>query len=121
MTMANFIRKEFGSTSSWMERMSEERQLDLMKRAAAAKSDDGYVDSLLFTEFADKVTIVKKSPHFRGSKSTFKSDLSRIESLRNGLAHANDFAATRGAATKVCQSVRLMDAWIESIQKVALE
>jgi hypothetical protein len=73
------------------------------------------VEALLYTEFCDKVTIIGKSPSFPWSKRSFDHDLGKVQSLRDDLAHANNYAATRAAAGQVCETVRLMDRWIEKL------
>ena len=112
MTMAKTIRHEFGGEKSWTEQLSAERRSKLLELIAKAKLGDAFVDPLLFTQFADKVTIIKKSVLFGAEKATFKSDMARIEALRNEVAHSNNYAATRDDAKFVCQTVRQMDRWI---------
>lgn len=63
-------------------------------------------------EFCDKVAIIKNAVSLPGTKSSFENDLSQIQSLRDSLAHANDFAAARTDAENVCQTVRLVEEWI---------
>jgi hypothetical protein len=113
ITMAHAIRTEFKQSDDWIGRLSPERQCKARNKVAEAKSQDTFVDTLLFTEFCDKVTIIRKSPDFRWSKTGFESELAQVQSLRNDLAHANDYAPTRDAAIQVCEIVRSMDRWIE--------
>ena len=115
MIMASRIRSEFGNSDGWIERISNDRQLKLHEQAAAAKSDDGFVDLLLFTHFADKVTIIKKSPDFGWSKGSFERELGQVQELRDDLAHANDYAATRAAAIRTCETVRMIEMWIDRL------
>jgi hypothetical protein len=74
---------------------------------------DTFVDELLFTQFADKVMIIKKSAVMSSNRTRFKNDLGRVRKLRDALAHANDYAGNRGEAREVCETVRIMDTWIE--------
>lgn len=115
MTMAQAIRVEFEQSEDWIERLSAQRKSKVRERATAARSEDAFVDELLYTEFCDKVSIVRRSPAFVWSKKSFDDDLGKIQSLRDDLAHANDYAATREAASHVCETVRLMDQWIERL------
>jgi hypothetical protein len=115
MIMANAIRTEFVGSDGWIERMSNGRQSKLRDKVAAAKSDDGYIDRLVLTDFGDKVSIIKTRPDFQWGRNVFKSELAQIESLRNDLAHANNYAATRSAAQRTCERVRMMDTWIERL------
>jgi hypothetical protein len=115
MTMADVIRRGFTQSGHWIDRLSSKRKCNVHKRAAAAKSENTFVDMLLYTEFCDKVTIVRKHPNFPWSKTSFEEDLSKVQSLQDGLAHANDYAGTREAASDVCKTVRLMDQWIDRL------
>ena len=115
ITMSNAIRSEFNHSSDWIERLSPDRKSKVLKKIADANTRDTFVEDLLFTEFCDKVDILKKNPNFRWGKKTFSSDLRKIQSLRDDVAHANDYAATRDAAVQVCNIVRLMDQWIERL------
>jgi hypothetical protein len=59
---------------------------------------DGLVDVVLYTQFADKMTIIRISPRFSFEKNSFKRDFQQIQSLRDNLAHANNYAACSEAA-----------------------
>ncbi len=122
--MAEVIRREFKGTWEWMKRLSEERQQKLRNELEKAQKRDGLVDPLLFTQFADKKSILRKSGHLKTSRERFDDELGRIRSLRDHLAHANDYAASPEAASKTCETVRLLDAWREEflqwLQKTAL-
>ena len=115
ITMSQVIRGEFKQSEDWMNRLSACRQSKVSDKVAEAKSEDVFVDTLLFTQFCDKVTIIRKSPDFEWSKRSFENDLAQIQLLRNDLAHANEYAATREAASRVCEIVRLMDQWIDRL------
>ncbi len=109
ITMANWIRRELDGSDAWIERLSPERQARVRVKVSEAKLGDAFVDMLLFTEFADKVTIIKKGSNFTWGKRDFKYDLNKIQSLRNSLAHASVYANTQTEAREVCKTVRLMD------------
>jgi hypothetical protein len=115
ITMAEAIRREFNQSTEWMGRLSAKRKCKVQKDVAEAKTQDTFVDDLLYTQFCDKVTIVKKSPDFRWSKTSFAADLDKVQSLRDNIAHANDYAAKLEDARQVCETVRLMDYWIERL------
>ncbi|SDR39049.1 hypothetical protein SAMN05519103_02589 [Rhizobiales bacterium GAS113] len=109
--MADAIRREFDSTDGWIERLSEGRKAQLQDEIGKATVGDGLVDELLFTQFADKMTIIHRSPYFTFGKNSFKGDLKQVQALRDHLAHANDYAASPRAACEVCSTVRLIDKW----------
>jgi hypothetical protein len=109
--MVNAIRSECDDTEGWLERLPEKRRKILQTEIDKTRVDDGLVDALLFTQFADKVTIIRRSPRFPFGKGRFESELKQAQSLRDHLAHANDYAASPDAARNVCSAVRLIDKW----------
>ncbi len=115
ITMANAIHSEFGRTEGWIDRLPENRQQKLRYEIAKARGKEGLVDALLFTQFADKVTIIRTSPYFLFSKNNFKNELEQIRSLRDHLVHANDYAASVEAASQVCRTARLVDKWSKEL------
>ena len=78
---------------------------------AKGRQTSGLVDVLLFTQFADKITIICESEGFSFEKSEFETDLKRIQRLRDQLANANDYAASPKAADNGCRAVGLIDKW----------
>jgi hypothetical protein len=115
MVMASFIRRECSQGSEWLGRLSENRQQMLRIEIENAKRNDSFVDELLFTQFADKITIIKKSPLIGSNKSLFRKELERVRELRDALAHANVYAANRESAIRVCETTRMMDRWIDEL------
>jgi hypothetical protein len=115
--MTNVIRREFDQTEAWLGRLSEGRRRNLENQIGKARVDDGLVDALLFTQFIDKVTIIRKSPLFKFGRDLFESELKKIQSLRNHLAHANDYAASPEAASETCRTVRLIDKWSKHLSQ----
>jgi hypothetical protein len=45
-------------------------------------------------------------------KGKFEREMNEAQELRDNLAHANEYAATREAAAKVCDTVRNIEHWI---------
>jgi hypothetical protein len=111
MLMSKVIRAEFDQTEAWIDRITEGRREKIDKEISKARAGDSLVDTLLFTQFADKATIIRRNPHFPFGQNRFKNVLSQIQSLRDDLVHANDYAASSEAACKVCSTVRLIDKW----------
>jgi hypothetical protein len=109
--MAHVIRSEFKRTSRWLERLSEGRRQKLENEIKKAHQDDSFVDALLFTQFADKVTIIRKSSRMAVGSPAFENEFKQIQSLRDHLAHANDYAASPEAACKVCRTVQVIEKW----------
>jgi hypothetical protein len=96
---------------TWLERLGSGRQLLIAAEMKQAREDDSFVDSLLFTQLADKATIIRKSPKSPLESSSFKSEFFKIQDLGNQLAHAKEYALTLQAASRVCETVRLIDEW----------
>jgi hypothetical protein len=117
MLMAEVIRRKFKGTSEWLKCLSDGRQKDLRDELERAQARDGLVDPLLFTQFADKKSILSKSRHLQTSKRKFDGELGRIQSLRDHLAHANDYASSPETASKTCETVRLLDKWREEFSR----
>jgi CBS domain-containing protein len=115
MAMTAAIRRECAHLVDWKSRLSEGRLQRLMQKASDANAADNYVDDLLLTDFADKATIIGKSPHFEFSRSQFETDKSAAQRLRDNLAHANLYAETREAAKGLCATVRTIERWIERL------
>ena len=112
ITMTNSIRREFDGSDGWIGRLSLSRQLKIEEEMKLSATADSFVDSLLFTQFTDKVTIIRESPLFKGSKTAFKKEMRGIEKLRNLLAHSNNYASTRAAAERVCETLRSINQWV---------
>lgn len=115
ITMAEAIRAEAGVAGTWTDRLSPERRRAVQQSVETARRGSHDIEPLAFTQFADKVTILRKSPQFSWSKTQFKTELSAIEKLRNNLAHANSYAETRERARQTCASLRQIEAWIERL------
>jgi hypothetical protein len=105
ITMTEFIKTKYPSESGWLEVLAARRQQKIKDEMSKAKADDGFVESLLFTQFFDKTTIVARQLPETQRKS-LEARLRRIEQLRNHVAHANDYAATAIHAKNVCEVVR---------------
>jgi hypothetical protein len=116
--MTNVIRHEFDGTEDWLDRLSKKRRDRLQAEIAKARFDDCLVDALLFTQFPDKATIVRKSPRFKFDVDTFENEFEKIRSLRNHLAHANDYATSPEAAVETSSTVRLIDKWTDQLAQL---
>jgi len=115
--MSHLIRLEYPNSREWLKQLSPDRQKGIHDEIDASRRDDSFIDDLLFTQFSDKVTIIKKSALISSNKNQFKKELGRVRNLRNHLAHANDYAASRDAARSVCETVRIVDKWIEEFAR----
>jgi CBS domain-containing protein len=105
MIMAAFIRQKHPEDSGWLKSLAETRQQKVEDEKTKAKADDSYVDTLLFTQFCDKREIVKRQfPEDR--RKSLGDVLIKIETLRDNIAHANEYASSSRQAKSVCEVVR---------------
>jgi hypothetical protein len=116
--MTDVIRQQFNGGDGWLDRISEGRRQKLLAEIAKARSNEPLIDALLFTQFIDKVNIIWKSGRFSVAKNQFESHFKKIQSLRDRLAHANDYAASPDAAIDTCKTVRLIDEWTDRLSKL---
>ena len=104
--MAHRIQAEWPDPNDWLDMLSARRRAVAERRIAEAAGGDTSVSEIFFTEFADKKTIfVKKGFSNYGTKSALKRDLDDIRKLRDEVAHANDYAASKEAAESVADIV----------------
>lgn len=106
MAMARLIESRFEQADDWKALLSENRRAELDKRIAAAKRHDSYTDDLLLTQFCDKQTVLAKAKLLPVPRRELEDRTSRIEKLRNHIAHANSFADSPERAKQVCAVVR---------------
>ena len=103
MTMANAIRRELGNTDGWKERLPDDRKekIDCQRKMVAA--DGNLVDDLLFTQYRDKITIIRRSPAFKASKGRFKDENGRrAETPRQPRPRERLRHNTRGGGEGLC-------------------
>jgi hypothetical protein len=112
MTMADAIRRDCDGSDRWKRRLSKDRLDKVESKQKATIAADNDVDELLLTQFCDKTTIIRKSERFTESKGKFEHEMNEAQELRDNLAHANEYAATREEAAKVCDTVRKIEQWI---------
>jgi hypothetical protein len=106
ITMAEAIRGKFVEDEDWMVCLNDGRKDKIKEEIAKSKNDDGFVDALLFTQFCDKKEILIKSFQFGPGKTQLRRQLEQIQKLRDGVVHANEYAATPEQARDVCAIVR---------------
>lgn len=106
MKMADTIRQIFPTAEGWLRHLGEARRKKLEDEIAKSKSENGIVDALLYTQFADKRDVIKRALlKGRAKRSAFDQTLKSIQDLRDKLAHANEYANTPGKAAEVCDTV----------------
>jgi hypothetical protein len=85
------------------------------------KADGLEIDLIAATQFADKRQILVKSGLLQCSRTRAEREFGAIEDLRNGLAHANNYASTKDSAGKTIEAVRLARNWIAVLQRILNE
>jgi hypothetical protein len=87
ITMTEFIKKKYPEDSDWLKLIASKRQQKIKDEMSKARAHDGYVESLLFTQFCDKNEIVTQ--HFpEDRREALEIKLNKVEKLRNSVAHA---------------------------------
>ena len=87
----------------WQQILNETRRQNLRRRITEATKGGVLInDEVLYTELCDKLDIVKKLPDVMLSLNQKK----RLVTLRDQLAHANEFAASEESALRACETVR---------------
>jgi hypothetical protein len=114
LVMADWI-KSVGETAAdaWLGRLDNYRRSRVLTHIRAARQADTYVDDLSCTYFDDKATIVRTSEKFAWDDEEFAEAMDKARKLRNALAHAHEYAATRKAAQQVCATVSAVSSWID--------
>src|SRR5262249_40732179 len=115
--MANSIRRRFDGSDAWLNLLSDSRQQKLKYEISKARSDDDFVEAILFAQFCDKVDIILKNPQFPFEKAASRREFKKIQALRDHLAHANDYASSAHSASETCKTVRLIDKWSKDLQR----
>lgn len=119
LSMSEVIRRNY--SDGWIEYLNDTRRAKIESEITLAIEEGTLVEKLLYTQFCDKVAILRKKWPFASSlssKSQFRSDMNAIQKLRDSLAHANEFAAARDEANKVCQRVREMGYWLKELEQI---
>jgi hypothetical protein len=81
--MADSIRRKHAQPNEWLELLSEERRQKLLDEIERSRKADAFINELLFTQFSDKVTIIKKRVVISSKRTQFKRELGRVRALRN--------------------------------------
>lgn len=118
MAMAQLIDARFPD-DSWLEHLSDGRRLKIEAERLKASEDCNQVARLLYTQFADKLGLLRRIAKERGdnrSRDEFDDEFERLQSLRDQIAHANAIGITREDAKDVIDKVRTIGGWIAWIE-----
>lgn len=96
ITMSEVIESRF-PCDDWMQLLSGGRRQKIKEEIEKSRSPehDSFVQSLLFTQFADKSDILIESKAFerRFTKTQARKELKKTRQIRDRLAHANEYAS----------------------------
>ena len=113
MLMAEALRAASPVSEGWLANLKPLRRDALEKKWLALQDRDMALDRLVAAEFCDKKEALIGSgiplPFGRGKSAR---QIEKIEELRNGLAHAGEYAGTREAAARCAKTVRLTQSWV---------
>jgi CBS domain-containing protein len=119
LLMAAAIRARFRDRpdEDWLVKLGDRRDR-VEQNWQKLKADGLEIDLIAATQFADKRQILIKSGLLQCSRTRAEREFGAIENLRDGLAHANNYASTRESALKTIGAVRLARQWIAALQQV---
>lgn len=122
LLMAAAIRAHFRERpdEDWFAKLGDRRdrvQQEWQKLRASGLE----IDLIAATQFADKRQILAKSGLLQCSRTRAEREFGAIEDLRNGLAHANDYASTKESTHRTMEAVRLARNWIAVLQRILNE
>lgn len=112
LEMTRAIRRWCPSGDAWLEDLGCDARNRVDERIQRGRTNDSGVDSLLFTTFWDKVKILRSIDDpaaWTGPRRQNKKQLRKIKDfLRDPIAHARDYAASR-------EEVKQLQAMIRSL------
>jgi CBS domain-containing protein len=119
LLMAAAIRAHFRERpdEDWLKKLGDRRP-GVEQNWQKLKASGLEIDLIAATQFADKRQILAKSELLQCSRTQAKREFEAIENLRNGLAHANNYASTKESAQKTIAAVKLARKWIALLQEV---
>lgn len=115
LLMAEYLRECCPERDAWLAALSPGRQTMVEKTWKSQRDQGLEIDKLTATQFCDKRDALIKLGDWDGSKGHAQGEFEQIESLRNRLAHAGDYAATRKFAQQTVETVRMTQNWIDRI------
>lgn len=118
LLMAELIRQKYPNENDWIAKLTDRRQQKVEEKWDDPKYQKVAIDKLTVTEFCDKRVIIEQSQIiFNENGGKIEKMLKDIQSLRDSLAHAGDYAATSDSAKSVAKIVRYTLGIISSLKK----
>jgi hypothetical protein len=116
LLMAQWLRQNCTSEDDWLDELSDGRRDQVNNKWADLQSNNLAIDKVAATQFTDKVDVLLKLRPPDG-KTKARKELKRVERLRDGVAHAGDYALTRENAEKTVSTVLAARRWIADLQR----
>ena len=110
MAMALRIEYEWnrGDTTGWLALLSPKRREKILDAIGQTKQEDGFISEIAFSQLSDKATVIYKKRLIPGSRTKLENEFKAIRKLRDGIAHANNYAASPIAACRTCSTVKMI-------------
>lgn len=117
LLMADVIRSEQEGAEHWLNRLSPRRRDMVIRRIQQQRALGNEIDEVTMTQFCDKREILRHGPDPLFANDIFAEAMIKAESLRNKIAHSNDYADTPNGARDTCGTIRLIEKWICRLRK----
>lgn len=119
MSMAAVVRR-FYKGDDWLKFLTDDRKAKVEQEMLKARADSNQVDSLLYTNFCDKVRVVVEIARGHGiSRKRLEATFKPFEELRNQIAHSNEFATSRRSIERLSITTREMIEWQARLEEWA--
>lgn len=116
--MAEVLRMTYPNGDEWVALLTPPRRKIFEKGWTELQQSDLDLDKLTASNFADKKeALIRSTVPLPFGQVKAGKQLGRIERLRNGLAHAGKYAASRDEAQKCAETVRWVQQWIEFLSQ----
>lgn len=123
LLMGDAIRRKFGKSDAWLDMLKGERRDGVENRYEYLKNHNlEPLDKLTATMFCDKrdIFLSKCGISIQSSKKKDKSDLEKIEELRNFIAHSGQGDYTPGFAKNLVGTVQIARKWIRFMEQASM-
>jgi predicted transcriptional regulator len=117
-TIKDIISREIPNDADWLRYMSTGRQEKIRVRQAEFKEKRVDPPLLDLTDYSDKYTILLK--HYRLGKK-FKSDLVKIENIRNAVSHGRSYADDEASLVEFIHALERAQYWIKYLNETYLD
>ncbi len=112
MIMAEIIQLCCPNPEDWMEMLTEDRQIAVLKEQRRHQREKAELPLVEMTSILDKGDIVRK---VLGLDETFSRDLEEVRKLRNKVAHGGKFTDKREPVIQFINQISTMDRWITEL------